>query len=328
MFMAVSIFVMAFLFSPGEASARQWQLQTVDPGFFAAEITTSGNKVFARNKQGHWQRIQITANGVKTSPGKPNRLALPKGALPESTVATGQGAIRRAWFADPTGRYAHGILGDKLEGGELVVKTKTGKRLSYKLDNQSVFEDLVPRLVDLGAGNTDRILAVRTYLKTGGSLAVFGIRDGKLDQIAQTRPIGQSNRWLNPAGVADFDGDGRIEIAIVLTPHIGGTLQLWRLTGNRLVKVREAAGYSNHAIGSRLLGLSAIGDFTGDGVADLALPSDSRSVLRIVAFNRPSMAVADIPMPAKISGGMAAAGSTIIAALADGRLAIVRHRKP
>jgi len=319
MFIALRLVFVALMLSAGNVFAAQWQLQTLDPGFFVAQITGQNGRVFARNQKGGWQQIQVSENGVSASPGQPARAPLPQGALPDGIVATGGGDIRLAWLAGATGRYPHGVLGDAIEAGELVVETKGGQRLSYKLDAQSVFEDLAPRLADLGAGNKDRVLVVRSTLEAGGALAIFGVTDGALQLIAQTPAIGQANRWLNPAGVADFDGDGNIEIAIVVTPHIGGILQLWRLTGDRLTKVHQSLGYSNHAIGSRILELSAVGDFNG-GVADLALPSADRSGLRIVTFNGPSAEMAEISVPAEITGGVVASGDTIIAAL------IIRHK--
>ena len=51
-----------------------------------------------------------------------------------------------------------------------------------------------------------------------------------------------------------------------------------------LVRLASAEGFSNHAIGSSELSMSAVVDFDGDGVADLALPSADRATLRIVAL--------------------------------------------
>ena len=49
----------------------------------------------------------------------------PDGALPDAKVATGKGDIARAWLAEPTTCYDHGILGDEIEAGSLVIETAT-----------------------------------------------------------------------------------------------------------------------------------------------------------------------------------------------------------
>jgi hypothetical protein len=67
---------------------------------------------------------------------------------------------------------------------------------------------------------------------------------------AKTDYIGRANRWLNPAGIADFDGDGIKEIAFIQTPHIGGTLFFYREEDGEMNRLARFAGVSNHAIGS------------------------------------------------------------------------------
>jgi hypothetical protein len=117
---------------------------------------------------------------------------------------------------------------------------------------------------------------------------VFHIEGGSLRLRAETPAIGLSNRWLNPVGIGDFDGDGWPEVAYVETPHIGGILRIWQLMGDHLVQLGDLRGFSNHAIGSRELGLSAILDLDGDGSDDLLLPDATRQSLRVVSFARRS----------------------------------------
>ena len=114
-----------------------------------------------------------------------------------------------------------------------------------------------------GAGSRGQCLGLRQLIRHGGDflrrfgarihchglrvlLRAFGAEDGG----HPARTIGQPFRWLNPVGVGDFDGDGRREIAAVVTPHLGVTLKLYEWKGERLEPKHEAAGFSNHAIGS------------------------------------------------------------------------------
>ncbi len=132
--------------------------------------------------------------------------------------------------------------------------------------------------------NGDEPSGVCGYRDSGAALALVAPVGGGLSIIAEGDPIGRAYRWLNPVGVGDFDGDGRLETAHVETPHIGGTLVLGRVKRGRLVSHRRVGGFSNHRMGSRELGLSMVLDADGDGVPDLAVPDDSRTHLRIVSF--------------------------------------------
>ena len=204
--------------------------------------------------------------------------------LPDGEIVEGGGSVRRVWLIGPTTRYGHGILGDAIEAAGLALETRRGRRLEFRLPDDSVFEDRRVRLVRLKPGGPERLLAIRSRVGQGAALSLFAVGRDKITLLAESAPFGRSNRWLNVVGVADFDGDGRREIAAVLTPHIGGTLTLYEKKGRRLVVKLRARGFSNHAIGSRNLDLSALLDANGDGVTDLAVPDDSRETLRIVTF--------------------------------------------
>ena len=152
--------------------------------------------------------------------------------LPDGGVARFKsGNIRAAWYSSPTGRYDHGVLGDAIEGGGLTVRLADGKTVELLLPETEVFEDITPRLVDLNGDGNAEVIAILSSLQKGGALAVYGIKGGKLALLAKTPFIGQSRRWLNIAGIADYDGGGGPEIALVKTPHIGGELQIWRFDG-------------------------------------------------------------------------------------------------
>jgi hypothetical protein len=120
--------------------------------------------------------------------------------LPQSRVARGNRNIITAWYAGPTDRYRHGVLGDRLEASRLVVETTEGKRLHIDLPPARVFEDLEPRLADLNGDNRDELIVVESDMDAGASLAVYGIVTGRLVRMAATPFLGEPNRWLNPPG--------------------------------------------------------------------------------------------------------------------------------
>jgi hypothetical protein len=96
----------------------------------------------------------------------------------------------------------------------------------------------------LDGDGTEEVVMVRSYLDKGSALAVLRVSDGALGILAETPAIGQPSRWLNPVGAGDFDGDGRIEVAYVQTPHIGGILRIWRLQDGKLVELAQANGFT------------------------------------------------------------------------------------
>lgn len=195
----------------------------------------------------------------ETAPGAPvTAVERRPGQLPGSRITRGEQNIAAAWLAEPTARYDHGVLGDALEAARLVVETGSGKTLVHELPASRVFEDLHPRLVDLNDDGKDEILLVETDSRRGASLAVYGAMNGNVARISMTPFLGQSHRWLNPLGVGDFDADGRLDIALVATPHIGGRLRLYRTTTPTLTQFAEAGGVSTHSIGSTELELGRV----------------------------------------------------------------------
>ena len=204
--------------------------------------------------------------------------------LPDGKIARGNRNILAAWFADPTPRYRHFVLGSEHEAGTLVVSTSDRRILRLSLPPDSVFEDREPRIADVDGDGKDEVIVVKSYLKTGAALAIAAVRGNALEIAAETPPIGAPLRWLNPAGIGDLDGDGRPDIALVRTPHAGGELRIVTWRDGKLVETQAEDDVSNHALGSRHLRLSAIADFDGDGIADLAIPSGTRHELRFLSF--------------------------------------------
>ncbi len=162
--------------------------------------------------------------------------------------ALGQDRITAAKLSLPTDRYDHAVLGDAIEWGGLdLTVTIDGqtKNLRITLPETRVFEDITARLADLTGDGAPEVIVVETDIAKGASLTVYGPQ-GK---IAATPPIGQTHRWLAPAAIADFDGDGRPDIAYIDRPHLLRELVFVRLTGNNLTEFARLPGLTNHRIG-------------------------------------------------------------------------------
>ena len=175
-------------------------------------------------------------------------------------VATGVSAqvITSAAYNEPTARYPHGVLGDDIEYGNLVVEVRKaqgsdgGRTLRYnlRLPQELVFEDTAPRLVDVDGQDGPEIVVVESHQRLGARLAVFGLNaDGVPVRRSTTDFIGQRNRWLAPVGVADFDADGTMDIALVDRPHLARRLLVFRYTEGKLDAFAEAGPLTNHRIG-------------------------------------------------------------------------------
>ena len=264
------------LASAAAASAADWRIEALDPAIYAEAMKETGAKA-------------------------PN-------GLPDGLVDTASGDIRNAWYISPTRRYAHGILGDVIEAAALRVKIADGTELTYDLPTNMVFEDRTPRITDLDGDGRNEVITIRSSSSEGGGVAVYGLREGRLVEVAANDFIGRSNRWLNIAAIADITGDGRKDIAYVRTPHIGSLLRLFRFDDG-LTFVSEIDGFSNHAIGAREQRLSAVADIDGDGDMEIIVPSDSRAFMRIIDYKDGLTEVASIDLPVRIEGPVLAEGA-------------------
>ena len=171
-------------------------------------------------------------------------------------------------------------------------------------------------------------MVVKSYLDRGAAVAVVEPRTASI--IAATPPIGHSNAWRNPAGIADYDGDGATDIAAVRQPHVVGRLELWSFLDGNLKETIEVGDVCNHVIGSRAIRLSATADFDGDGRPDRAIPDFGRRSLRLIAFAPSVHDIARVALPARIVTNLALVKlngrSAILAGLENGQLVLVRDR--
>ena len=153
--------------------------------------------------------------------------------------------VQSAKYSEPTTRYAHGILGDAIEYGALVLTTDAGAQLTLRLPETRVFEDLAPRLIDVDLDGENEVVVIESSLSQGARLAIYD----ETGLLSATPYIGRSNRWLAPLGAADLDGDGRVELAYIDRPHLAKTLRIWRFEDGALRHLADLPGLTNHKIG-------------------------------------------------------------------------------
>ena len=178
-----------------------------------------------------------------------------------------------ARFADPTNRYPHNVLGSLRGFGTLEMVQTGGKVLRVVLPEARVFEDIAPRLWDITGDGKPEVVVVESDTARGARLVAYGPEG----VVAASDFIGTRFRWLAPLGVADVLGRGAGQVIWVETPHLGRTLRLAEVQGDRLVVVASLPGVTAHRIGDETI--------TG-GVRDcapqvVALSPDWARVLRI-----------------------------------------------
>jgi hypothetical protein len=232
-----------------------------------------------------------------------------------------------AWLVGPTTTYAHGALGDAIEAQGFVIE-RNGSRLHFRLPTDQVFEDRRVRLTDVDGDGSPEALIVRADLTRGASLALYTIKGGPIELMAESEAIGQRNRWLNPVGIADFSGSGELFIAAVVTPHLNGSLRFYRIDGGRLISLGGIDGLTNHINGNRDLDLSHVADLDGDGSMEIVLPSLDRTRLVAVSFRQGSAKIEEEwQVPSPIQRLSPAGNGKVKLALANGQTQIVELQK-
>ena len=200
--------------------------------------------------------------------------------MPEEQIVMSGDSSTFAQYASPTERYAHGVFGDVIEAGQLIVALD-GVIYEEILEETFVYEDLRPRLSDVDGDGVLEIITIRAHVDLGAALVIYKVIDGQLVEYTKVPEIGIPNRWLNPVATHDLDGDGQVEIAWIQTPHIGGILKVARFSEGELTVLSETSLYSNHDARDKNLCLSVL-TRSGDDIITY-VPSQNRD--RIVGFS-------------------------------------------
>ncbi len=161
-------------------------------------------------------------------------------------------------YADPVDTYPHGVFGEPIEPTTIL---DLGEEAYFTaplepLPQGYVFEDRLPRFVDMEGDGEPELLTIVTNPSAGAAVWLWS-RNGKVR--AKSAFHGRPNRWLNPVlGSADLDGDGNQELAIIRTPHIGAVLEILdENDGNLDVGGYEPTGIpTNHRFGDPRLATS------------------------------------------------------------------------
>jgi hypothetical protein len=254
-----------------------------------------------------------------------------KKRLPASLATPGDRDVAWAWLASPTARYPHTSMGSVLHAGSLEAISKSGQSYRVQLPTQRVFEDLQPRLVDLDGDGRDEIIVIEADAERGAALVAYGLpRAGSLhnqalEERARSTYVGLPFRWLNPVGFSDFDGDGRLDIASVTTPHIGGVLTLYRYAPPYIEAFAKVTDVSNHQMGDPNLQMHVILSLPGERPT-VIVPDMSRRALHALRWEMVGgkaqwKELADVkPLPGRVTYLMPALHSKSVACaqLADG----------
>lgn len=254
------------------AAGRDWCLA----GCLAGYLALMANTGFAMG-------LMVEPSTAQCGVTAPQPVLLPAAQagkrLAGSLAVSGSKDITWAWLGTPTMRYPHAALGGATHAGSLHVLVQlAGKPAVNQAIKQAevvldlpvtrVFEDRVPRLVDLDGDGRDEIVLIESDILRGSALVVYGLkRDGlksnRLVELARSAATGSTFRWMNPVGVADFDGDGKLDIASVITPHIGGLLTLYKYAPPKLEPFAQAMDTSNHRMGDSEQQLGVIVELKG-----------------------------------------------------------------
>jgi len=322
------------------------------PAWVLADPTTAGRAWLVALEDGSVVRVRVPADGDLVMDEEP-LAALPPGEPPLAT-ASGDGEVvvtsaidALPVFADAipdarivgspdgtlvalteaTERYPHGVLGDGFEAASIMVLRPDGTLVRIDVGPDAVVEGLTPILLDLDGDGELEIVATVSDADQGARLVVFDLGG---TQVASSEPIGQGFRWLHQIGGGPLGPDGETEFVVVRTPHIGGIVEAYRLTGDRLELVARQADYSSHRIGSSDLDMALLADVDADGRLDVVVPSDDMRSLGVLTRNPDGFgSQASLPLDGMLVTNIAAAsdeagGLLLAVGTDDGRLRIFR----
>jgi hypothetical protein len=197
-------------------------------------------------------------------------------ALPDARLRLDEDG-RVVVLGGATDRYGHGVLGDGIEAGTVVRLDPEDLTVDSRasIPEAAVVEGIAPILADVLTDDGTEAIVTESDADRGARQVIYGAGG---ERLGAGPAIGTGFRWRHALAVAPFAADGAPELAVVRTPHIGGTVEFYTLEGDPEI-VATLSGYSTHTIGSRNLDGGVAGDFDGDGRVELLVPTDDRRSL-------------------------------------------------
>lgn len=251
----------------------------------AESVHLEDDILYIKTKSGKYKEIIFNKGEIKRSSFKPNNNKFkPRRILRDGIVTSSNKDIKHTWLYKQTLDYDHEILGDQIEAKAIAVLLKNKNKLTYELDEHHVFEDLKVRLYDINDDGKDELFVIKTHLDKGASLAMYRIENEKIVPSASTEYLNRTFRWLNVVGFSDFDGNGKKDVAIIKTPHIGGYLTIYEFNNNKFKQIYKRYGFTNHYIGSTELDMSAIFDLDDDKIDEFILVDMKAKNIKIANF--------------------------------------------
>ena len=220
----------------------------------------------------------VADNGdlVVIKDGETHRFAVD--ALPDARIL--QDPLGRLLvMTGASSRYAHGVLGDQIEGTSLtLVETEPEVAIVNTISTGiQVFEGAIPIWCDLDDDGDWEIVTTLSDAVDGARIVLFNEAG---ERIAEGPSAERGYRWRHQLVAAPFGGGTEMFLADNLTPHLGGVTEFYRWDEEAgLVVVSSIGGYSTHTLGSRNLDRAITGDLDGDGLLELLVPGQSGDVL-------------------------------------------------